>query len=195
MTRVVDPSPSLVRSSLGDWSALDARRNSLAESSPITWEEVHVRRLIRVVPIAALALTAASATGAQQRRSALPSGGANIELPNIPADPRHPFAGVWVGRMMMDNDTVPIAMIIEANEGKYTGSTVLPNGAHAPHNNTAVSGNTITWQQTNSGGGLWHYDLKLSAGDTLSGKMVLHDAPNFPPPLPTVRYVLIRNPR
>jgi hypothetical protein len=149
---------------------------------------------MRVVPIMSLAL-AASAAGAQQRRTAVPGGGGSVDLPNIPADPRHPFAGVWVGRMMMDQDTVPIAMIIEVNDGKYTGATVLPNGAHAPHNNTAVSGTTITWQQTNSGGGLWYYDLKLSAGDTLSGKMVLRDAPDFPPPLPTARYVLIRNPR
>ena len=113
----------------------------------------------RVLGIVA-SLAAVSVAGAQQRRTASP-GGNSIELPNIPADPRHPFAGAWVGRLMMDNDTIPIAMIIDVADGKYTGSTVWPDGGRAPHNNTATSGQTITWQQTNSGGGLWHYELEL----------------------------------
>lgn len=152
-----------------------------------------MRRIARVLVATVLAVAISASANAQQRRTGGSGGGTGVELPNIPANPRFPFAGVWVGRLMGD-DTVPIAFIIEAAEGKYTGATVWPNGAKAPHMNTTQAGDALGWQQTNSGGGLWHYTLKRIAGDTLVGSMTLRDAPDFPPPLPTVKFVLIRNP-
>lgn len=153
-----------------------------------------MRRRARVIPAALAFALIASAAGAQQRRTGGPGGG-GVELPRIPADPKHPFSGAWVGRMTMNTDEpVPIAMILEFTDGKYTGSTVWPNGGRAPHNKTATSGETITWQQTNSGGGLWYYSLTLVPGDMLTGSMELRDAPNFPPPNPKAKFVLIRNP-
>jgi hypothetical protein len=155
-----------------------------------------VRRLIRTITAVALALASTRVAGAQlQRRTASPQGGAAVEMPNIPANPRYPFAGAWVGRLTMPGDEpIPIAMIIDVADGKYTGATIWPNGARAPHNNHALSGDALTWQQINSGGGTWHYSLTRTAGDTLVGTMTLHDAPNFPPPLPTGTITLVRNP-
>jgi len=155
-----------------------------------------MRRLIRVVPaIIALALTSAVAQ-AQQRRTAGPGGGGGVELPDIATNPSFPFAGVWVGRLAMPvGDTVPIAMIIEVADGRYSGSTVWPNGARAPHENNKAQADVLTWDQSNSGGGRWYYRVTRTAGDTLVGSMTLRDAPNFPPPLPTGTLVLIRNRR
>jgi hypothetical protein len=151
-----------------------------------------MRSLARVVPIlVALVATSASAGAQLQRRA--PGGGSGVELPDIPANPRFPFAGVWIGRMISPmGDTVPIAMIIEAADGRYTGSTVLPNGARAPHDNNKASGDVITWDQSNSGGGRWYYRLARGVGDTLSGTMTLRDAPDFPPPPPTGTILLVR---
>jgi hypothetical protein len=148
----------------------------------------------RIALAVAMTVLAGGSMSAQQRRIGGTGGGAGVELPKIPANPRYPFAGVWVGRFIME-DTVPIAVIIEVADGKYSGATVLPGGARAPHLNSAQSGDAMTWQQTNSGGGLWHYVLKRAAGDTLVGSMTLRDAPNFPPPLPTAKILLVRNPQ
>ena len=150
---------------------------------------------IRLVPtVLALAITSTVADAQLQRRA---GGGGNggVELPNIPANPRYPFAGAWVGRLAMTGEEpIPIAMIIDVADGKYTGATVWPNGARAPHDNNKASGDVITWDQSNSGGGRWYYTLKRTTGDSLVGAMTLRDAPNFPPPLPTGTIVLIRNP-
>jgi len=154
-----------------------------------------VHRHRRLTLAAALLLASASIAGAQLQRRAASQGGTAVELPSIPADARFPFAGAWVGRLAMGSDEpIPIAMIIEVAEGKYTGATVWPNGARAPQRNHAISNDALTWQQSNSGGGTWFYSLKRIARDTLVGSMTLHDAPNFPPPLPTGTITLVRNP-
>jgi hypothetical protein len=143
----------------------------------------------------ALTLASTVADAQLQRRTGGPGGGGGVELPNIPANPRYPFAGAWVGQLAMPgNEAIPIAMIIEATDGKYTGATVWPNGARAPHDNNKASGDVITWDQSNSGGGRWYYTMKRTAGDSLVGTMTLRDAPNFPPPMPTGTVRLIRNP-
>ena len=151
-----------------------------------------MRRLVHVVFITmTLALTSTVANAQLQRRAG--PGGGGVELPNIPANPRYPFAGAWVGRLAMaGGDTIPIAMIIDIADGKYTGATVWPNGARAPHDNNKAAGDVIMWDQSNSGGGRWYYSIKRTAGDTLVGTMTLRDAPNFPPPPPTGAITLVR---
>lgn len=142
-----------------------------------------------------LLLASAVTADAQLQRRTAPQGSAVVELPDIPADSRYPFAGAWVGRLAMGSDEpIPIAIVIEVADGKYTGATIWPNGARAPHLRHAVVNDALTWQQSNSGGGTWYYTLKRAVGDTLVGSMTLHDAPNFPPPLPTGTITLVRNP-
>ncbi len=154
-----------------------------------------MHRLGRFASALTLLLTSAGAAGAQLQRRAAPQGSAAADLPNIPPNPRFPFAGTWVGRLAMAGDEpIPIAMIIDVADGTYNGATVWPNGARAPHLDHAVANDALTWQQSNSGGGTWYYSLRHTAGDSLVGTMTLRNAPNFPPPLPAGTITLVRNP-
>ncbi|MGH7616635.1 MAG: hypothetical protein ACREPM_05350 [Gemmatimonadaceae bacterium] len=147
----------------------------------------------RILSLIVATVVAGGSANAQQRRIAGPGGG-GVELPKIPADPSHPFVGALIGRLALD-DTIPIAIVIQIADGKYTGATVWPNGARAPHLSSVQTGNVLAWQQANSGGGMWHYVMKRTTGDTLVGTMTLRDAPNFPPRLPMGSLVLVRDPQ
>ena len=58
---------------------------------------------------------------------------------------------------------------------------MLPNGARAPHEETAVANGEMHWKQENSGGGFWLYVSKLVARDSLSGTVALKDWPQLAP--------------
>ena len=78
---------------------------------------------------------------------------------------------------------MPVIMVFDvADSAKstYSGATILPNGASAPHLETAVSKGEMQWKQSNSGGGFWVYSGRLVTPDSIAGTAVLRDWPQLP---------------
>jgi hypothetical protein len=127
----------------------------------------------------------------QVRRSAAPDGA----LPpaagaprGIPRSGRHPYAGVWQGSFLLsrpggDKAEIPVVMVFEiadSTKDAYAGFTVLPNGARAPHLETAVAKGEMQWKQQNSGGGFWVYTGRFVTQDSVVGTVILRDWPQLP---------------
>ena len=146
---------------------------------------------------AALVGVLPGAATAQIRRS---SGGGPPPPPpaGTPMRARVPYAGTWDGTFTMSDGPgarapVQIVMAFDADSaGNYSGYTVLPNNAHAPHLKTTVKGSEMTWEQTNSGGGRWVYTAKLAARDSIVGTYVLLDWPQGNGARPTGKFALVR---
>jgi hypothetical protein len=136
--------------------------------------------------LTAFILTAPFPAQAQMRRSA-PDGAApppGPSLPRIPRSESHPFAGVWDGAFTLRADrSISVVMVFEladSTKSGYAGATILPNGARAPHLETAVAKGEMKWKQQNSGGGYWVYTGRLVARDSVAGTVVLTDWPQLP---------------
>jgi hypothetical protein len=107
----------------------------------------------------------------------------------MPRSERHPFAGVWDGAMTLvtesgDGLKVPRLLVIDVADsvrGTYTGATILPDNARAPHVETVVAKGEMHWKQPNSGGGFWVYAVRLVARDSLAGTVALEDWPQLTP--------------
>jgi hypothetical protein len=159
-----------------------------------------------------LATVLAAAVGAgnahaQMRRSA-PDGSAGPprgEAPKgIPRNPQHPYAGVWDGSFTLRNGPagghdIPIVMVLivaDSAKGEYSGATILPNGARAPHLETTVADGEMRWKQENSGGGFWMYAGKIVSRDSIAGTVALEDWPQLPPgeKPPSGTFTLVRRP-
>ena len=136
--------------------------------------------------IALVALAAATPLSAQMRRSATPDGappasGAGIPR-GTPRSERHPYAGVWNGTFTI-HESIPVVMVFDladSAKGAYSGFTVLPNGARAPHLESVVAKGEMRWKQANSGGGFWVYTGQMVGRDSIVGKVVLTDWPQLP---------------
>jgi hypothetical protein len=134
----------------------------------------------------------ASDAHAQMRRSA-PDGASGPrpgEAPKgIPRNPQHPYAGVWDGSFTLRNgpasgDHIPIVMVLivaDSATGEYSGATILPNGARAPHLETTVASGEMRWKQENSGAGFWMYAGRIVSRDSIAGTVALEDWPQLPP--------------
>lgn len=135
-----------------------------------------------------LVLTPAGA-GAQMRRSTTPDGGPSGPAPRgIPRIGRLPYAGVWEGVFRIPSPTgdehpMPVVMVFDVADtakSTYSGSTILPNGARAPHLETTVAQGQMRWKQSNSGGGFWHYAGRFVTQDSVVGTAELRDWPQLP---------------
>ena len=144
---------------------------------------------------------------AQMRRSApdSASGPPRGEAPKgIPRNPQHPYAGVWDGTFTLRNGPagghdIPIVLVLiiaDSAQGEYSGATILPNGARAPHLETTVVDGEMRWKQENSGGGFWIYAGKIVSRDSIAGAVALKDWPQLPPgeQPPTGTFALARRP-
>ena len=88
-----------------------------------------------------------------------------------------------------------IRFVFVVSDGKYVGSTVHPGGAKAPHIGLTASASGLTWEQPNSGGGTWVFQVRLAAPDSMAGTIVLRDAPASFTPVPRGTLVLTRQSR
>ncbi|HUQ83941.1 MAG TPA: hypothetical protein VM076_22515 [Gemmatimonadaceae bacterium] len=141
----------------------------------------------------ALALTLVltpEGAGAQMRRSAGPDGGPPGPAPRgIPRIGRLPYAGVWEGLFRIPSPTgderpMPVVMVFDVADtatSTYSGATILPNGARAPHLETTVARGQMQWKQSNSGGGFWYYTGHFVTQDSVVGTAELRDWPQLPP--------------
>jgi hypothetical protein len=154
----------------------------------ITGEHVNRTTASFAALLATFILTAPLAAQAQMRRSA-PDGAApppGPTLPRIPRSESHPFAGVWDGAFTLRADrSISVMMVFQladSTKSGYAGATILPNGARAPHLETAVAEgemNEMKWKQQNSGGGYWVYTGRLVTRDSIAGTVVLTDWPQL----------------
>ena len=144
--------------------------------------------LIAIVGLATLANTGQAQLPRTQGPAAAgiaPSGG-------IPRDPRHPYAGVWVGVRTMDMGSDDISFRFTVADGQYSGATLHPSGGRSPQNNLAVTTDGLTWDQPNSGGGTWVFKVHLASPDSMVGTLFLRDAPANLQPAPQGTMVLKR---
>jgi hypothetical protein len=154
-----------------------------------------------------VAAVGASNAHAQMRRSAPDGAGSppRGEAPKgIPRDLQHPFAGVWDGTFTLRNGPagghdVPIVMVLivaDSTKGEYSGATILPNRARAPHLETTVVDGKMRWKQENSGGGFWMYAGRIVSRDSIAGTVALEDWPQLSPgeQPPTGTFALVRRP-
>jgi hypothetical protein len=149
----------------------------------------------------------ASNVHAQMRRSAPDGGGGppRGEVPKgIPRIPQHPYAGVWDGTFTLRNGPagghdvaiVMVLIVADSAKGDYSGATILPNGARAPHLETTVVNGEMRWKQENSGGGVWMYAGRMASRDSIAGTVALEDWPQLSPgeKTPTGTFALVRRP-
>ena len=94
--------------------------------------------------------------------------------------------------MPMGSDDV--ALRFTATDGKYAGLTLHPDGGTAPQNNLTLTAAGLTWEQPNSGGGTWVFDVRLAGPDSMVGTLVLRDAPANFERVPKGTLVLTRQP-
>ena len=150
-----------------------------------------IARVATVSAIAVLMVHPATAH-AQVRRSASADGAppASSGVPRgTPRNARLPFAGVWDGMFRVpapdgsESRPMPVVMVFDvadSTKSTYSGSTILPNGARAPHLETTVARDEMHWKQQNSGGGFWVYTSRFVTKDSIEGTAVLRDWPQLP---------------
>jgi hypothetical protein len=141
-------------------------------------------KLITSCAIAVVALTIASPSNAQLRRSPAPDG-APPSGPTFPRgtqrSERVPYAGVWNGTFTL-REAIPVVMVFDVADtvkSAYSGFTILPDGGRAPHLETTVAKGEMRWKQSNSGGGFWLYKGQLVGRDSVAGTVVLTDWPQL----------------
>ena len=93
---------------------------------------------------------------------------------------------------MVNGRTVPIGVDIEGASGNYSGVTIWPNDARAPHVNSRVVDGELHWEQRNSGGGMWVYQAKRQSADSLVGTVTLRGMPGQAGTPPSGSFVLVR---
>ena len=143
----------------------------------------------------ALVLFAASESVAQIARTRTPMGGDTTPMAGvIPRDPQFPYAGLWRGIRTMPLGTGEIAFRFSVTDGAYTGATIHSDGGMVPHHELTATAAGLTWDQPNSGGGIWVYRVRLVAPDSMVGTLVLRDPPPNLTPAPSGMLVLVRQP-
>ena len=142
---------------------------------------------------AALLFVAASASGAQEMRRRS-SNGESAPAAGIPRDARFPYAGVWAGTRTMPIGSDDIAFRFTVADGVYSGLTLHPGGGASPQNKLTMTAAGLTWEQPNSGGGTWVFNVRLAGPDSMVGTLVLRDAPANFNPVPKGTMVLTRQP-
>lgn len=151
--------------------------------------------MFRRATLSAVLLIASSQASIAQLRRSADGGGPPTGLPSIAANPRFPFAGTWVGRRNIEENGMPVAFAIEADNGRYSSVMILPDNARVPLERTRLVGDTLVWESPNSGGGMWVYKARRVAADTIVGTVVLRDAPaNFGPKPPSGKFSVVRQP-
>ncbi|MDQ6831376.1 MAG: hypothetical protein M3081_21145 [Gemmatimonadota bacterium] len=88
----------------------------------------------------------------------------------------------------------PIGFNFSVVDGKYAGVTVHPGGGTSPQHNLVATAADLTWEQPNSGGGTWMFNVRLVAADGMAGTLVLRDPPANLTPAPKGTMVLTRRP-
>jgi hypothetical protein len=151
------------------------------------------RRYSRCWMAATLLLVAATTAGAQEmrRRSSDPAGAPTSGLPR---DARFPYAGVWAGVRTMPMGSDDISFRFTVTDAAYSGLTLHPGGAASPQNKLTMTAAGLTWEQPNSGGGTWVFNVRLAGPDSMVGTLVLRDAPANFNPAPKGTMVLTRQP-
>lgn len=151
------------------------------------------RSQLNVLLMIAPVLLAHPTLGAQLPRTRSPgTADAAPAESGIPRDPRFPYAGLWSGTRTMPVGSDDIQFKFSVNDGKYSGAIILPNGALTPDNNLVATAAGLTWEQRNSGGGTWVYNVRLVGPDSMVGSLVLRDAPPQFTPIPKGTLVLTR---
>ena len=94
--------------------------------------------------------------------------------------------------MPMGSDDISFRFTV--TDGAYSGLTLHPGGAASPQNKLAMTAAGLTWEQPNSGGGTWVFNVRLAGPDSMVGTLVLRDAPANFNSAPKGRMVLTRQP-
>jgi hypothetical protein len=94
--------------------------------------------------------------------------------------------------MPMGSDDVGFRFTV--SDGKYAGTTLHPDGSTAPQDKLALTAAGLTWEQPNSGGGKWVFNVRLVGPDSMVGTLVLRDAPANFTTVPKGTMVLTRQP-
>ena len=153
---------------------------------------------LTILTAVAAAVAVATPASAQMRRQAPPGGEAPVppaggeSRPRIPASAQFPFVGSWSGQQVVSGRAVPLGVDIQAASGKYSGATIWPNDARATHVNSRTVGDTLVWEQPNSGGGTWVYQANRQSADSLVGTVMLRGAPFAQTDPPSGKFVLVR---
>jgi hypothetical protein len=92
--------------------------------------------------------------------------------------------------MPIGSDEITVRFTIV--DGAYTGATLHPAGGAVPHRQLAATAGGLTWEQPNSGGGMWVYALRIVDPDSMTGTLVLRDPPPNLTPAPRGTLVLTR---
>lgn len=155
---------------------------------------------MRTLLVVLAATTLACAAAAQERRSregaaAEPARASGpVTLPSIPYDAGRPLAGVWEGVFTpRRGESVPFAVVIEYLNGSYQVYHLVNNMPNAITALSArVSGDSITWESRNSGGGFLVYTAGLNGRNALNGIMTFREFEPLPehrasPPTFTLR--------
>ena len=151
------------------------------------------RTVLHLLVAAAVSTLLATTGNAQLPRQSAASSGASPER-GVASDSRFPYAGVWRGARAMPIGQDEIELRFSVDNGKYAGFLILPNGRAVPGNNLVANSGGITWELPNSGGGTWVYHVRLAAPDSLTGTLVLRDAPPNFNPVPRGTLILKRQP-
>jgi hypothetical protein len=120
---------------------------------------------------------------AQERRAApggaepLRASTAPVALPDIPYDAAHPMAGVWQGQFRPGpGESVPFTVVVEFLNGSYQVYSMINNGNNAiSGQRIAVSGDTLRFENNNSGGGFLVYTGRMTGRNALSGVMTFRE--------------------
>jgi len=94
--------------------------------------------------------------------------------------------------MPMGTDDIGLRFTV-ADE-KYSGLTLHPGGGTAPQNKLTLTAAGLTWEQPNSGGGTWVFNVRLAGPDSMVGTLMLRDAPANFERAPKGTMVLTRQP-
>lgn len=138
--------------------------------------------MIEAAPLALLTLVLfGNPLAAQQRRRQGGDGladrpSAPITIPEIPRDSARPLIGVWVGEFrpgIPGAEPAPYTVVIEFLNGGYSGYTFVgPSMVRpAPMRRPAATGQSITWEQPNSGGGTLVFEARLVDPNQLRGSL------------------------
>jgi hypothetical protein len=73
-------------------------------------------------------------------------------------------------------EQVPLTMVFDVARDAYVGFTSMGASGRAPHRNTVADGRVLRWEQSNSGGGVWVYSVRLITPDSAAGTLTLKGA-------------------
>ena len=130
-------------------------------------------------------LASAVAAGNAQERRRAPDGAAPqpaaasapITLPSIPYDRDRPLVGVWEGTFNPGpGESARFVVVVEYLNGGYQVYSLMHDLTHAmPALQASVRGDTLVWENRNSGGGFLVYTGRLSGRNALSGVLTFRD--------------------